>query len=120
MPVDPESFGQHHLAPGVTVVTEAGIVLRGGPRQIASAAYGYTPHWATCTHPEQFRAKRRAHSAEVATMSAGMIIWSTFLFGALVGGIAATVTLCVIMACRETEEPHFSADDIRRLLERVK
>ncbi len=57
MPVDPETFGQHQLEHGVTVVTPDGTVLRGGS-SIASAAYGYAPHWATCTHPEQFRGSR--------------------------------------------------------------
>jgi hypothetical protein len=54
MPVDPESFGQHELVAGVTVVTDGGDVLRGGHHP-AVAAYGYVPHWATCTHPEQCR-----------------------------------------------------------------
>ena len=54
MPVDADSLAQHELKPGVTVVTETGDVLRGG-RHIASAAYGYVPHWATCQFADQFR-----------------------------------------------------------------
>jgi hypothetical protein len=58
MPVDAESFAQHDLKPGVTVVSEAGDVLRGG-RHVASAAYGYVPHWATCPFADQFKSDGR-------------------------------------------------------------
>lgn len=57
MPVDPDSFSQQQLSPGVVVVTEAGDVLRGG-RAPYAAAHGYTPHWATCPHAGQFRGGR--------------------------------------------------------------
>lgn len=56
MPVDADSFAQHQLTPGVTVVTEAGDVLRGG-RHVASAVYGYIPHWSTCQYADQFRSR---------------------------------------------------------------
>jgi hypothetical protein len=56
MPVDSESYAQHQLTAGVTVVTDGGDVLRGG-RGVYVAATGYTPHWSTCTHPEQCRTR---------------------------------------------------------------
>lgn len=55
MPVDADSFAQHQLTPGVTVVTEAGDVLSGGNRTVDTAAYGYLPHWASCPFADQFR-----------------------------------------------------------------
>ena len=58
LPVDAESFGTHHLGPGMTVVTEAGEVLRGSPATSVTSVQGYTPHWATCTHPDLFRRAR--------------------------------------------------------------
>ena len=54
MPVDEDSFAQHQLAEGVTIVTDAGDVLRGatdGTEQV----YGYVPHWQTCQHADLFR-----------------------------------------------------------------
>lgn len=47
VPVDPGSFRNHDLVPGVTVITDGGQSLRGGHHP-AVAAYGYTPHRATC------------------------------------------------------------------------
>jgi hypothetical protein len=57
LPVDADSFGPHQITKGVTIVTEAGSVIRGGAL-ITGTVYGYVPHWATCSHPDQFRKER--------------------------------------------------------------
>jgi hypothetical protein len=57
MPVDPE-LETLPLAPGITVVTAQGDVLRGSLATCETRAQGFTPHWQTCTHPSQFRKPR--------------------------------------------------------------
>jgi len=54
MPVDADSFGQHEVRLGVTVVTEDGVVFR-GKTDIPYNVSGYTPHWQTCQFADQFR-----------------------------------------------------------------
>lgn len=54
LPVDADSLKLHTLEPGLVVVTEEGQVIK-GIQSGRPSLYGYTPHWATCTHPDQFR-----------------------------------------------------------------
>lgn len=54
MPVDADSFAQHEVRRGVTVVTEDGVVFR-GKTDIPYNVSGYIPHWQTCQFAEQFR-----------------------------------------------------------------
>lgn len=58
LPVDADSLDSYVLEPGVTVVTEAGEVCRGAPETDTMSVQGYTPHWATCPHADQFRRAR--------------------------------------------------------------
>ena len=54
MPVDPE-IETLPLAPGITVVTAEGDVLRGSSATQNTKATGYTPHWDTCQFADRFR-----------------------------------------------------------------
>jgi hypothetical protein len=57
MPVDPE-LETVTLAPGITVVTAEGDVLRGSPATQNTKVTGYTPHWDTCQFAARFRRGR--------------------------------------------------------------
>ena len=56
MPVDEDSFAQHSLTDGVTVVTDAGDVLRGTPGR-TELVYGYVSHWVSCPYADLFRTR---------------------------------------------------------------
>lgn len=58
IPVDPEA-ATALLAPGVTLVTDDGRVLRGSPATATVSAVGFVPHWATCPFADDFRKRKR-------------------------------------------------------------
>ncbi len=58
IPVDADSYDTYTLEPGVTVVTDAGQVLRGSARTAQTRVMGYTPHWDCCPHADTFRKSR--------------------------------------------------------------
>lgn len=53
-------------------------------------------------------------------MSAGLIIWAAFVFGAVIGGLVGVAVMAFLVASRETEEATFTPEDMARLLERAK
>lgn len=48
------------LAPGITLVSESGVVQRGSVKTTDVETTGYVPHWATCPEGASFRRLRRA------------------------------------------------------------